>query len=262
MSSAAAFRALVSPLPRGPGRVRVEPGVVARITIDAPTRKNALDPAMMVDFADAAAAVAGARVVILRGEGEAFCAGGDLGAVRENLAVPGLGALLGAFMAGAVGTLEASGAVLVAAVTGPAMGGGAELLAACDVVFASPAARVGWVQARLGVSPGFGGGARLVRRVGRARALRLLAEADLLDASAARAAGLVDEVVADPVAAAEAWAARAVEVPAEALRGAVRVVRAAGEPEGEATELAVFAELWGGPAHVAALERARGARRA
>lgn len=261
MDADADFRALVARLPRGPGRVRVTPGEIAHIVLDSPTRRNALDPAMMVELADAAAAVAGASVVVLRGEGSAFCAGGDLGAVREHLAEPGIGELLGAFMANAVGTLEASGAVIVAAVTGAALGGGAELLAACDVVFAAPEARIGWVQARLGVSPGFGGGARLVRRVGPHRALRLLAEASLLDAAAARDAGLVDTIVADPVGAAEAWAAQAVALPREALLGAVRVVRSAGGAVGPTTELAVFTGLWGGPAHIAALAKARGGRR-
>lgn len=260
MAAEGTFRDFVSRLPRGAGRVRVSAGPVTRIVIDAPSRKNALDPHMMVELADAARAAAGASIVLIRGEGAAFCSGGDLAAVRDHLARPGAGAQLGAFMADAIATLRSSGAFIVGAATGPALGGGAEILAACDLVFATPGATVGWVQARLGVSPGFGGGASLVARVGRRRALRLLVEATPMDALAAKEAGLIDEITDDAVAGAEAWIARAVELPPAALRGAVRVVRAPAATAAQ-EELAVFTELWGGPAHVAALATARGARR-
>lgn len=261
MAAEASFREFAASLPRGAGRVRVSVGSTTRIVIDAPARKNALDPHMMVELADAARLAAGSSIILLSGAGDAFCSGGDLAAVREHLVRPGAGAQLGAFMAEAVATLRGSGAFVVGAATGPALGGGAELLAACDLVFASPNATVGWVQARLGVSPGFGGGANLVARVGPRRALRLLVEAAPLSAAAAKEAGLIDEIVEHPVESAEAWIARAAELPAEALRGAVRVIRAAATPV-TSVELAVFTELWAGPAHLAALAAARGARRA
>lgn len=252
--SAAAFEAYARSLPRGPGRVHVLPGAVAHVVFASPARKNALDAAMMLDFGGAAAALRGASVVILRGEGDAFCAGGDLGAVAEHLARPGAGAGLGAYMAAAVAELRALDAVLVAAVRGPALGGGAELCAACDLVWAAPDATIGWVQAKMGVSPGFGGGEHLARRVGPARALRLMVEARALRAPDARDAGLVDEIAADPVAAASAWAEAAAALPPEVLRGLVRVSRSAGGTAGAAIETEVFAGLWGGSAHRAALE--------
>lgn len=241
----------VATLPRGPGEVRVEVGPITRIVIDAPARRNAMTPHMMVDFAEATRAAAGASVVLIRGAGDAFCSGGDLESVASFLVQPGIGANLRCLMTGAVRRLEDSGAVIVAAVTGPALGGGAELLAACDLVFASPHARVGWVHARLGVSPGFGGGQRLLRRVGQRRALRLLTEARLLSAAEALDAGLVDEIVDDPSQAAEAWAQAALDRPAAALRGVVRMCRA----QGDDAEGAVFAELWGGTAHLDALRQ-------
>lgn len=251
------FAAFARTLPRGAGRVHVHPGPVAEIVFASPGKKNALDAGMMLDFGAAAALLAAARVIILRGEGDSFCAGGDLGAVEAHLGAPGLGAGLGAFMTGAVNELRKLDAVLLAAVCGPAMGGGAELLAACDHVIAAPDARVGWVQARLGVSPGFGGARHLARRVGEARALRLLVEARVLTAEEARAAGLVDTIEADPVATARAWAAAAIALPEPALRGAVRVVRSAGAVDAAARETEVFAGLWGGTAHRAAVAARR-----
>jgi enoyl-CoA hydratase/carnithine racemase len=230
---------------------------VAEIVIDAPERRNALSAQMMVALFDAARAVRGAEVLLLRGEGAAFCAGGDLAAIRAHLVEPGMGEELTDFMGGTMAALEAAAEVRVAAVTGPALGGGAELLTTCDVVFASPAATVGWVQARLGLCPGFGGGQRLVRRVGAPAALRLLVEARPLGAQEAHARGLVDEVVDDPVAAATAWAEGVAALPREALAAAAAVVRG-----GASAERAAFASLWGGPAHLAALARTPAGRRA
>ena len=260
MSESDDLRSFAATLPPGEGRVRCLGGPIAEIVFDHPARKNALDAHMMIAFADAvdAIAAAGSALVILRGEGDAFCSGGDLKAVREHLVNPGVGACVQAWMAGAVDRLQQSGIFVLGVATGPALGGGAELLAACDLVFASPSARVGWVQARLGVSPGFGGGERLFRRVGVRRGLRLLVEAQVLTAAEAAEVGLVDRIDADPLDAAREWAKRALALPPEALRGAVGVARgfAGGAPEGRRVERGVFESLWGSEAHLAALERA------
>ncbi|MFZ5482208.1 MAG: enoyl-CoA hydratase/isomerase family protein [Myxococcota bacterium] len=249
------MRSWVATLPRGEGRVRVDGD---EIVVDHPPTKNALTPHMMVDLADAVDAVRGARVVILRGEGGAFCSGGNLGVVREHMVAPGGGARLATFMHSVMDALDRLDAIVIAAVEGAALGGGAELVAACDFVHATPDAKIGFVQARLGVSPGFGGGARLVRRVGPRAALQALAEARALTGEEARAIGLVDVVEADPVAGARARAERLRELDAAALAGAKRVVRAAtGLPWAEAlaVEREVFASLWGGPGHLEALKR-------
>jgi enoyl-CoA hydratase/carnithine racemase len=251
------FRAWAATVPAGPGVVHVEPGDVAWIRFDHAATRNALAPHMMVALADAAEAVRGARVVILAGEHGTFCSGGNLGAVREHLAVPGAGATFGAFMQAAVDSLANLDAIVIAAVEGAALGGGAELVAAADVVVAAPTARIGFVHAKLGVSPGFGGGGRLVGRVGPRSALQVLAFGRTLAAEDARAIGLVDEVHADPRARARALAAELLAVPEAAVRGAKRLVRAAAPPPGRDTELAVFTALWGGPDH----QRAREPRR-
>ena len=252
------LRALVERMGPQEGRVHVEPGDLAWIRLDhAPTR-NALDPAMMVAFADAVDAVADARVVILTGEGGTFCSGGNLGAVRAHLARPGEGAGFGAFMQAAVDRLAGLDAIVIAAVEGAALGGGAELVTAADVVVAAPTARIGFVHARLGVSPGFGGGARLVRRIGPVRALQALAFARTFSGDEGHAVGLVDEVHADPRARARALAAELLALPADAVRGAKRIVCAAAPLVGQEEELLVFDALWGGEAHLAALDRKPG----
>lgn len=246
-----AFRAWVDTLPPLPGEVRLVSGPVPEIVLDHPATKNALHPRMMVQLADAFAAARGAPVVILRGEGHEFCTGGDLGAVETHLAHAERADEFSAFMTETIDTLSRSDSVLVGAVSGHALGGGAELVASCDLVFAHPDVKIGFVHARLGVSPGFGGGARLVRRIGPRAALRTLVEARMLRGAEAHAIGLVDEVTPDPLAAARAWAAEVDALPAEAVRGAVRLCR---DPS---NERAVFASLWGGPAHKAALAARR-----
>ncbi|MDP2305977.1 MAG: enoyl-CoA hydratase/isomerase family protein [Pseudomonadota bacterium] len=247
------FRALVETLPPGPGRVVVTTGDLATIRFDHEPSRNALDPAMMVALSDAIEAVRDARVVVLSGAHRTFCSGGNLGAVRSHLAMPGAGRAFGAFMQDALDRLAALDAIVIAVVEGAALGGGAELVVTADLVVAAPDARIGFVHARLGVSPGFGGGGRLVSRVGPRAALQVLAFARVLGAAEAHAIDLVDEVDPDPHARADALATELLALPAAAVRGAKRVVRAAAPPVGRTEELEVFAELWGGPDHQRAL---------
>lgn len=254
------FRELVSTLPPGPGRVVVTTGDVATIRLDHAPSRNALDPGMMVALADGIDAVQHARVVVISGAHGTFCSGGNLGAVRAHLAVPGAGRAFGAFMQGALDRLAALDAMVIAVVEGAALGGGAELVATADVVVAAPDARIGFVHARLGVSPGFGGGGRLVARVGPRAALEILAFARVLSASEARTLGLVDRIDPEPHAHAAALAQELLSLPAAAVRGAKRVVRAATPPIGRFEELEVFAELWGGPDHQQALMPKAGPR--
>jgi ethylmalonyl-CoA/methylmalonyl-CoA decarboxylase len=230
--------------------------------LDHPATKNALHPGMMVQLADVPARLGEARIALLRGAGGAFCSGGNLAAVRAWLVRPGSGAALCAFMQAVLAGIEAQGALIVGVVDGPALGGGAELLTACDFVVAGPEARIGFVQARLGVSPGFGGGARLVRRVGAARALHLLTAGPVSGEEACRL-GLVDAIAADPLAWARAWARERIALPPRALAAARAVVRAAVDRPFDAAlaaERAIFASTWGGSEHLAALDAASRSR--
>lgn len=83
---------------------------------------------------------------------------------------------------------------VVALLNGDALGGGAELAAACDFRLAAEHARIGFVQGKLNISTAWGGGIDLARIVGPVTALRLLASARILDVAAAMQLGLVDAV--------------------------------------------------------------------
>jgi enoyl-CoA hydratase/carnithine racemase len=145
--------------------------------------------------------------------------------------------------------LEALPVPVIAAVNGIAMGGGAELMLACDVRFAAPAARIGFPYVRLGLIPGWHGAERLVRACGYAGAMHLLATGDEVGAEEALRLGLVNRicdqrpVVDAALALAEAFA----EVAPLSLAATKRVLQATWHvPREQARQLAeqAFADLW------------------
>jgi enoyl-CoA hydratase/carnithine racemase len=134
------------------------------------------------------------------------------------------------------------------------VGGGAEILMSADTIFAARSARVGFVHASLGVSPGWGGGGRLIQRVGARTALRVLVEARRLLAPEALALGLIDQVCeGSALEAARKWLRELSAIPTAATRAAVSLVRSA-DPDQERRE---FLSLWGADAHRDALEKMR-----
>lgn len=121
--------------------------------------------------------------------------------------------------------LAASEAPVIAVVRGQCLGGGLEVALGCSRIVAAPGAKLGQPEVKLAVfAPA--GSALLPRRVGDGLATRLLLTGEPLDAQAALAAGLVDEVAEDPRAAALAFAKLLCEVPASAVRRAHRAARA------------------------------------
>jgi enoyl-CoA hydratase len=84
---------------------------------------------------------------------------------------------------------------VIAAVDGAALGGGCELVLACDIAIAGTMARFGQIEAMGGVLPAFGGTWRLARRVGYQRAMQMLFTAEVVDAQTAKSIGLVLDIV-------------------------------------------------------------------
>ena len=141
-------------LPRGEGRVICTiDGSFADIVLENTARRNAISPGMMIDLRQIAARLQAEQelsVVLLRGASGAFCAGGDLRAVRQHLLEPNAGAGMCAYMTRSLEVFARLPAVIIASLEGAALGGGAELLSICDVVYAHPSASVGYVHASLG----------------------------------------------------------------------------------------------------------------
>lgn len=176
-------------------RFDVEDGI-GLLTFHRPEVLNALDARTLEELDSVLGEVeeGAARALVLTGAGDrAFVAGADLSAMAN---LGSAEALAFAERGHAVfDRLERLPAPTIAAVNGFALGGGCELILACDLVYASPRARFGQPEVNLGIIPGFGGTQRLPRRVGAMRALEMILTGEPVDAGKARELGLVLEVL-------------------------------------------------------------------
>lgn len=180
---------------------------IARLTLNRPDKRNALDAETVVRLADAWATIVAdpaIRVVLLTGAGDqAFCAGADLTSLIPLLtrARPAADAwderLLAEpqLMNAALLRRTDMAVPVIAAVRGFALAGGTELVLASDLRVVSDDARLGLTEVRRGLLPAAGGTVRLPRQIPRARAAELLLLGDHLTAADALALGLVNRVV-------------------------------------------------------------------
>ena len=165
---------------------------IGTLTLARPEKLNAFDREMCRDLIDALRMLSGSdqvRVILLTGAGRGFCAGADLGTLAEGAAE-----LVGAGREVPV-LIRAAPQPVLAAVNGPAAGGGANLALACDYRIASDQASIGQVFHMLGLVPDWGGSFFLPRLVGPSKALELVWSARMVPASEALALGLFDRVV-------------------------------------------------------------------
>lgn len=187
-------------------------GTVAILTINRPQAKNSLNAAVLQGVIAHLAALRhddAVRAVILTGADGVFCAGADITAFDAIRAEPLLGAR--AAIGGNIWSdLATFPKPVIAAVEGLALGGGLELLLACDTAIAGVSTKLGVPEVKLGAIPGGGGTQRLIRAIGKAKAMALLLTGDFISAEQACAAGIVAEVVpdGDALKSAQAMAAR------------------------------------------------------
>lgn len=135
------------------------------------------------------------RYVVMRGSSRTFVAGAD---IKEMSGFDEKAAREFAERGHRVfDAIERLPQVTLAAITGHALGGGSELALACDFRLATKRATIGQPESRLGLIPGWGGTSRLVRLIGRSKALKLMLSGEHVGAEDALKIGLVDEVVAD-----------------------------------------------------------------
>lgn len=170
---------------------------VAEIVLNRPDKLNAINDDVLRHLDEAVSCLErerSARVLIIRGEGRAFCAGADLGSVGDKVADL---TLLGEFMSywhRVFGSLAESPIPSIAAVHGIAFAGGFELMQACDFAVVADDARLADQHANYGLFPGGGGTQRLPRIIGERRAKWLILSGELLDPQEALQAGLVNAV--------------------------------------------------------------------
>lgn len=163
-----------------------------------PDALNALDIPALEAAADAleqAAADDGVRVIVLAGEGRAFCAGADIAGMEPGDASGSVDRSLGAVHRVTTALAEAPKPV-VAVVRGPAAGVGASFAFACDLVVAAESTYFLLAFANIGLMPDGGATALVTAAVGRARAMRMALLAERIPAAQAFDWGLVSHVVA------------------------------------------------------------------
>jgi enoyl-CoA hydratase/carnithine racemase len=201
-------------------------GRVALVTFQRGEQLNAMNKRMQGEITAAFEALsdnAAVGAIVVTGSGRGFMAGAD---IKEYAAQSGpeFDAFQknGARMYAAV---ESNRKPVIAAVNGFALGGGFELVLCCDIVIASPFAKFGLPEIKLGLVPGGGGTQRSVAKLGRNRANTLLMTGAILPAADFVACGLVNEIVE-----ADALLPRALAVagaiaaePAQAIEGLKRL---------------------------------------
>jgi enoyl-CoA hydratase/carnithine racemase len=166
------------------------------LRINRPEQRNALNLATrleLVECLEAAAADSMIRAVVLTGDERAFAAGADLREMAEVGPIQ--------MMERGVGNIwdriAAFPKPLIAAVNGYALGAGCELAMHCDIIIAGESAKFGQPEVKVGILAGGSGTQRLMRAVGKYKALLMLLSGDPVSAIEADAMGLVSRVVPD-----------------------------------------------------------------
>jgi methylglutaconyl-CoA hydratase len=175
-------------------------GAVARITLNRPEKRNALNDAVIAGIKQGlqkASEGEEVRVVVISGAGKDFCSGADLSALQKIA-----GASVAENSEDARSLLELFSSIrqlpipVIAAVTGRALAGGCGLASACDLVLASASARFGYPEVRIGFVPAMVM-AILRRNVSEKRAFELITRGEEISAEQAKEIGLINQVFSD-----------------------------------------------------------------
>jgi len=224
-------------------RLDVDARGVASVTLARPDRRNAFDAELIAALVAALGKIdLDARAVLLRSEGDAFCAGADLNWMKgmvdygldQNLADSRL-------LAQMFRALDELPMPLLARVQGPAIGGGAGLVAVADIAIASTDAVFAFSEVRLGIIPAVVS-PYVVRKIGHAHATALFVSGLRFDAARAKEIGLVEAVesAADLDAKLELYIDAVIAGGPHAVNAAKRLVReVAGRPIAEVRDLTV-----------------------
>jgi enoyl-CoA hydratase len=198
----------------------------ATIVLNRPDKLNTLSVALRQELAHAVAAMEAdpaVHVLILTGEGRAFTAGMDLDEWEAEGRVAA-----GAYEFGAVAALQQFSGPLIGAINGLAITGGLEIALCCDLLLASSDARFADTHVKVGLLPGWGGSARMLRRLGITRTKEIALTGDFFSAAQAHEWGLVNHVYPPErlQAEAQALALRMLQNPSAGLRAYKRLLDA------------------------------------
>lgn len=207
-------------------------GLVLRVTLARPERRNAFDAALIAELHEAFTDVGDARAVVLSGEGPSFCAGADVEWQRAAIDLSYEENVEDALrLYRMLEAIDSCPAPVVCCVHGHALGGGSGLVACADVAVAWPDAVLGFTEVRLGIVPAVIS-PFVLRRIGE-HARRYFLTGERFGADTALRIGLVSEVSEDAGAACEALVENLLRGGPVAVREAKRLVRE--RPAGEET---------------------------
>jgi 3-hydroxyacyl-CoA dehydrogenase len=236
--------------------VRIADGVALAVIENPPV--NALNVSVrtgIMQAVDQARQRADIRAMVLAAKGRTFVAGADITEFGKPPLSPTLREVIAA--------LDESVKPIVAAINGAALGGGLELALACHARIASPRAKLGLPEVKLGLLPGAGGTQRLPRLIGAATALEMIAEGEPISAQRALELGLIDAIVEDDLQGAAIARARELTEAGISLRRTRDLSEQLSNPEERERFEAVAADVLkrsrGSPAPAACVEAVRAA---
>jgi enoyl-CoA hydratase len=232
------------------------------LTLNRPQVLNAMDWEAMESFAETVDSLHSEnhlQALIVTGADGAFCSGGDLSEL-DNYLTREDGRRLSTLMGKALKRFEELPIPTLAAMEGPAIGGGAEIALACDLRVMAERAVLGLSHIRLAIIPAWGGGQRLLRLIGYTRAFEWLTSGRVVSAIEAHSAGLVNRLVPDGSALEHATemaqsitkhASNAVKAIKSFLRAGISLPL----DRAEALERSKFPDIWAAAEHIEASGR-------
>ena len=169
-------------------------GRVGVITLNRPEALNALNSQLVKEMSEALTAFEadeGVGAIVIAGSEKAFAAGADIKEMAPK-------SYMDVYKEDFVATWDAAAHCrkpVIAAVAGYCLGGGCELAMQCDIIIAADTAKFGQPEITLGIMPGIGGTQRLIRAVGKAKAMDLCLTGRMMGAEEAERSGLVAKIV-------------------------------------------------------------------
>jgi methylglutaconyl-CoA hydratase len=208
-------------------------GPILRVTLAKPDRRNAFDAELIGELREAFADVGDARVVLLSGEGESFCAGADIEWQRSAIDLSfDENADDAMRLFGMMKAIDDCPAPVVARIQGHALGGGSGLAAAVDIGIAAEDAVFGFSEVKLGIVPAVIS-PFVLPKIGAGAARRYFLTGERFDAETALRIGLVHEIASDLDGAVDRVVGELLTSGPQAVREAKRLIRM--QPQGEDT---------------------------
>jgi enoyl-CoA hydratase len=167
---------------------------VALVQLNRPKELNALNSELMIELKRVLQeldADENVHVIVLTGNDKAFAAGADIKEMAEASPLE----MMNSEMINSFNAIAAIRKPIIAAVSGFALGGGAELMLHCDLIVASETTRIGQPEIKIGVMPGAGGTQRISRSIGKALAMEMILTGRNFNADEALQRGLINRIL-------------------------------------------------------------------